>query len=100
MSVQWTVTMTGSGGSWWPRDLFGEELSAAALVDPPSGSKFLPARKDGGCLCSTLPTQWLHPGDVLPLYATYTGVPEDLETAGVDVPGFGLFDDLPVSPAE
>ncbi|MBB2743732.1 UNVERIFIED_ORG: hypothetical protein FHR35_003568 [Microbispora rosea subsp. rosea] len=96
VTVQWTITMTGSEGSWWPRDLFGDELSGAGLVDPPSGSKFLPARKDDRCVCSALPTQWLHPGDVLPLYATYTGVPQDLETIGVDVPGFGLFADVPV----
>ncbi|WP_259401017.1 serine/threonine-protein kinase [Microbispora sp. H13382] len=96
VTVQWTVTMTGSEGSWWPRDLFGDELSGAGLVDPPSGSKFLPARKDDRCVCVALPAQWLHPGDVLPLWATYTGVPQDLETIGVDVPGFGLFADVPI----
>ncbi|GAB3147035.1 serine/threonine-protein kinase [Microbispora hainanensis] len=96
VSVQLTVTLK-DGHQWWPKDLFGDQVSDAALVDPPSGSKFTPARRDGGCLCSTLPAQWLQPSDVIPLYATYTGVPEDLETIGLDVPGFGLFADVPVS---
>ncbi|MGW5260639.1 serine/threonine-protein kinase [Microbispora sp. NPDC004025] len=96
VSVQLTVTLK-DGNQWWPKDLFGDQVSGAALVDPPSGSKFTPARKDGGCLCSTLPAHWLQPGDVVPLYATYTGVPEDLETVGLDVPGFGLLADVPVS---
>ncbi|OPG13248.1 serine/threonine-protein kinase [Microbispora sp. GKU 823] len=97
VSVQLTVTLK-DGNRWWPRDLFGAEMSGAALVDPPSGSKFMPASKDGGCLCSALPTQFFHPGDVLPLYATYTNVPEGLEEIGFDAPGFGLFAGLPVSP--
>ncbi|MEU6414932.1 serine/threonine-protein kinase [Microbispora sp. NPDC046933] len=96
VSVQWTIKVTG-GDQWWPIGLFGQEFSGAALVDPPSGSKIMPARKDGACLCSKLPAQIFHQGDVLPLYATYTGVPEDLETVGVDAPGLGLFADLPVS---
>ncbi|MEN3534094.1 serine/threonine-protein kinase [Microbispora sp. ZYX-F-249] len=95
VSVQLTVTLK-DGNQWWPKDLFGDQVSGAALVDPPSGSKFTPASKDGGCLCSTLPAHWLQPGDVVPLYATYTGVPEDLETVGLDVPGFGLLADVPI----
>jgi hypothetical protein len=96
VSVQLTVTLK-DGNQWWPKDLFGGQMSGAALVDPPSGSKFMPASKDGGCLCSTLPGQFLHPGDVLPLYATYTAVPESLEEIGFDAPGFGLFADLPIT---
>ncbi|GAA4202455.1 serine/threonine-protein kinase [Microbispora amethystogenes] len=97
VSVQLTVTLTGKGSRWWPRDLFGDQMSGAALVDPPGGAKFTPAQKDGGCLCSTVPAQWLGEGDVLPLYATYTGLPEGLEQIGVDVPGFGLFSDVPIA---
>ncbi|MBX6382290.1 MAG: serine/threonine protein kinase [Microbispora sp.] len=96
VSVQWTVRITGKY-SWWPKDLFGDDFSGAALLDPPSGSKFMPARKNDACLCSKIPARWLEKGDVLPLYATYTNVPEDVETVAVDAPGFGLFADLPVS---
>ncbi|MBD3144815.1 serine/threonine-protein kinase [Microbispora bryophytorum] len=98
VSVQLTVTLM-DGNRWWPRNVFGDQMSGAALVDPPSGSKFVPASKDGGCLCSALPGQLLNPGDVLPLYATYTGVPEGLDEIGFDVPGFGLFADLPLDDA-
>ncbi|MFG1861537.1 serine/threonine-protein kinase [Microbispora bryophytorum] len=98
VSVQLTVTLK-DGNRWWPRNAFGDQMSGAALVDPPSGSKFVPASKDGGCLCSALPGQLLNPGDVLPLYATYTGVPEGLDEIGFDVPGFGLFADLPLDDA-
>ncbi|MEU8055754.1 serine/threonine-protein kinase [Microbispora bryophytorum] len=98
VSVQLTVTLK-DGNRWWPRNVFGDQMSGAALVDPPSGSKFVPASKDGGCLCSALPGQLLNPGDVLPLYATYTGVPEGLDEIGFDVPGFGLFADLPLDDA-
>ncbi|GGO18933.1 hypothetical protein GCM10010116_38120 [Microbispora rosea subsp. aerata] len=70
-------------------------------VDGPDLSSVIdaqgPLRKDDACLCSKLPAEHLKQGDVLPLYATYTGVSEDLETVAVEAPGLGLFADLPVS---
>ncbi|GAA1309199.1 hypothetical protein Psi02_26050 [Planotetraspora silvatica] len=41
--------------------------------------------------------QWLKSGDSLRVYASYSGVPEDVEKAGVDIPGFGLVPDIPIS---
>ncbi|WP_248958051.1 serine/threonine-protein kinase [Sphaerisporangium perillae] len=99
VSVRWTIKLTGTGGNWYPRDLFGNDVSGASLLDPPSGSKFSPARKNDACLCSAVPNQWYRPGDILSLYASYTGVPDGIETVSVDIPGLGLFPDLPVSTA-
>ncbi|GII27372.1 serine/threonine-protein kinase [Planotetraspora mira] len=96
VSVWLTVKVTGAK-SWWPSDLFGDEASKVSLIDPPSGSKFSPASKDGACLCTSLPKQWLKSGDSLSLYASYSGVPDDVEKIGVDVPGFGLIPDIPIS---
>jgi hypothetical protein len=96
VSVRFTVRVTGAK-EWWPSDLFGDEASGVSLIDPPSGSKFSPVSEDGTCLCTSLPKQWLKSGDSLSLYATYSGVPESVERAGVDIPGFGLIPDIPIS---
>ncbi|MEW9530332.1 serine/threonine-protein kinase [Microbispora sp. NPDC049125] len=95
--VEITVKLMGTEGQWWPRDMVGEQGSKVALVDPPSGTKYLPASKDGVCLCAEVPANWLKPGDSLSLWATYADVPTELETVDVDLPGLGLFSDVPVS---
>ncbi|WP_433500533.1 serine/threonine-protein kinase [Sphaerimonospora sp. CA-214678] len=98
VGVQWTVKATG-GSNWWPPDMLGSTVTGAGLLDPPTGSKFSPAKQDGACLCSSVPRKYLESGDNLQLYASFSGVPEDLETISVDLPGAGLFDDVPIRAA-
>ncbi|GAA4559782.1 serine/threonine-protein kinase [Planotetraspora kaengkrachanensis] len=96
VSVRFSVQVSGAK-QWWPGDLFGDAASGVSLIDAPSGSKFTPASKDGDCLCTSMPKQWLKSGDTLAVYASYSDVPESVETVGVDIPGFGLIPDIPIT---
>ncbi|GAA4584170.1 hypothetical protein GCM10023194_23400 [Planotetraspora phitsanulokensis] len=96
VSIRFSVKVSGAK-QWWPSDLFGDTASGVSLIDSPSGSKFSPASKDGDCLCTSMPKQWLKSGDTLPVYASYSDVPESVETVGVDIPGFGLIPGVPIS---
>jgi serine/threonine protein kinase len=97
VNVRLSVKVTGTDQQWWPRDLFGQNASGVNLVDPAGTAKFSPSQRDGVCVCGAVPAQWLESGDTFSLWAGYTGVPEGMEKAEVDIPGFGLIRDVPIS---
>lgn len=67
------------------------------LVDPASGTVFLPARDDeDNALCSPeMPTS-ASTGDELYVTCLFGGVPADVESLDLSVASFGTFDDVPV----
>ncbi|GII54571.1 hypothetical protein Pth03_29600 [Planotetraspora thailandica] len=97
VNLRLSVKVTGTEQRWWPRDLFGEDASEINLVAPDGTAKYPPAGKDDVCVCGPVPAQWFESGDTVSLWASYTGVPDGMDTAGVDVPGFGLITDVPIS---
>jgi hypothetical protein len=66
----------------------------------PSGDG-LPVGRDlriDGDTCSCSPTTGvLAPGDTDSYYSVFTGVPESAEELSVQIPGAGLFADVPIS---
>lgn len=78
---------------------YRNDASNVGLVDGEAQKVYLPAFDDERvCLCSDgFNALELAPGDTFHIVATYGGVPGDLDTLDVNVPGFPAITGVPVS---
>lgn len=99
LEIQLTNLEDGSltSGSSFTASVRDNNVTGITLVDGRNKKRYLPAKDSAGtCLCSKAYVS-LDKGGSTILSATYAGPPADVDTLSVELPGFGMFADLPVS---
>ncbi|MDR8411162.1 serine/threonine protein kinase [Nonomuraea sp. 3-1Str] len=103
VTLQWSVRNAGDK-AWNPWTAFGTEpgskwqynsTAGVMLVAPATGRKYGPVTEGDTCSCSPTGNP-LRPGDTAPYYSLFTGVPEDADRIGVQIPSVGYFADVPI----
>ncbi|MEV0147941.1 MULTISPECIES: serine/threonine-protein kinase [unclassified Nonomuraea] len=103
VTLQWSVRNVGDK-DWNPWIAFGtgpdttwqyNSTAGVALVDPATGKKYGPVTEGKACSCS-ITQGTLQPQDTAPYYSLFTGVPEDADRIGVQIPSVGYFADVPI----
>lgn len=79
---------------------FGGDFNKLALVDSATGDRWSPMQSTSGdaCLCSRSTT--FKAGATTSLYATFEGMPDDVDRLRVDIPGFRPVDDVQITDAD
>ncbi|MFG1698443.1 hypothetical protein [Nonomuraea sp. NPDC049309] len=103
-SLTWTITATEgkvnvhNGLGRGPLDL---TVSNVSLIDPVNAKRYRVARngttKDAECVCSGTQGQFLEPGESSTLYAVFAAPPPDVTKVDIEMPMFGVLNDVPIS---
>ncbi|MEZ7129421.1 lipoprotein [Nonomuraea sp. AD125B] len=76
-------------------------VSGVALIDPVNAKRYRVARNgtgaDAECVCSGTQGQFLEKGEASTLYAVFAAPPADVSTINVEMPGIGVFTDVPIA---
>ncbi|MEU4510683.1 lipoprotein [Nonomuraea wenchangensis] len=76
-------------------------VSGVALIDPVNAKRYRVARNgtgaDAECVCSGTQGQFLKKGEASTLYAVFAAPPADVSTINVEMPGIGVFTDVPIA---
>ncbi|MFG1616457.1 hypothetical protein [Nonomuraea wenchangensis] len=76
-------------------------VSGVALIDPVNAKRYRVARNgtgaDAACVCSRTQGQFLEKDEASTLYAVFAAPPADVSTINVEMPGIGVFTDVPIS---
>ncbi|GAB2917429.1 hypothetical protein ACFMQL_19715 [Nonomuraea fastidiosa] len=103
-SLTWTITATEgkvnvhNGLGKGPLDL---TVSKVSLIDPVNAKRYRVARngttEDAECVCSGTQGQFLEPGESSTLYAVFAAPPPEVTKVDIEMPMFGVLDDVPIS---
>lgn len=88
-----------SANSLLSRDGMEDDVSGVYLVDTGNKKKYLPARREGECLCSTLLSHarlGVGKGQTQYLTAVYAAPPSSVHDVDVSFPHFGTVKNVPV----
>lgn len=105
-TLSWTITNTGSA-EWSMSSLMGDTyaglgltVAGVSLVDPVGAKRYRVARTGDPdsptCVCSDYDVT-TRPGEVVPLYATFTAPPPEVTSVDVEFPVLGVFGDVPLA---
>ncbi|MGW5162679.1 hypothetical protein ACWEPN_45005 [Nonomuraea wenchangensis] len=76
-------------------------VSGVALIDPVNAKRYRVARNgtgaDAKCVCAGTQGQFLEKGEASTLYAVFAAPPPDVSTINVEMPGIGVFTDVPIA---
>ncbi|MEU6790422.1 lipoprotein [Nonomuraea wenchangensis] len=76
-------------------------VSGVALIDPVNAKRYRVARNgtgaDATCVCSGTQGQFLEKDEASTLYAVFAAPPSDVSTVNVEMPGIGVFTDVPIA---
>jgi len=103
-TLTWTITATEgkvnvhNGLGRGELDL---TVSNVSLIDPVNAKRYRVARngitEDAECVCSATKGQFLEPGESSTLYAVFAAPPPEVAKVDVEMPMFGVLDDVPIS---
>lgn len=96
-SGEYSVTLSEDGGDE-ELDIGGHTADGVTVTDDENATVYRAAYDDAGhCLCSSnLSSSFVDPDKSLLLTTRFAAPPEDVETVTVQIPHFGIFDDIPL----
>lgn len=112
-TLSWNITVikgAGDDGTWGPNTDMGAnqtvdyDTSGVTLLDTVNSKRYLVARSgasgedEGDCVCSNNPSgAYLHTGEAVSFFATFTSPPPDITKVNVDLVALGVFNEVPIS---